>query len=70
MEPVLHIDCVSHSYPDGTMGTHKLCLRVFPKEIVAICGPNGAGKSTLLEALNGILIPSEGRIMLEGETID
>ncbi len=69
-EPVLHIDCVSHSYPDGTMGIHKLCLRVFPKEIVAICGPNGAGKSTLLEHLNGILIPSDGRIVLEGEAID
>jgi cobalt/nickel transport system ATP-binding protein len=52
------------------VGIHDLCFKVFPKEIVGVCGPNGSGKSTLLEHLNGILIPSEGEIMLEGEAIN
>ena len=69
-EPLLHLDCLSHTYSDGTVGIHDLCFKVFPKEIVGVCGPNGSGKSTLLEHLNGILIPSEGEIMLEGERID
>jgi cobalt/nickel transport system ATP-binding protein len=38
-------------------------------EIVVICGPNGSGKSTLLEHLNGILLPSNGNILLNGERI-
>jgi len=69
-EPLLHLDCLSHTYSDGTVGIHDLCFKVFPKEIVGVCGPNGSGKSTLLEHLNGILIPSEGEIMLAGERID
>ncbi len=69
-EPLLHLDCLSHTYSDGTVGIHDLCFKVFPKEIVGICGPNGAGKSTLLEHLNGILIPTNGEIMLEGEKIN
>ncbi len=44
-------------------------LSVRAGEITAILGPNGAGKSTLLRALNGGLIPSSGRILLEGQPL-
>lgn len=69
-QAVLHLDCLSHVYSDGTVGIHDLCFKVFPKEIVCICGPNGAGKSTLIEHLNGILMPTEGEITLDGEVVD
>ncbi|GEM_PF-97637 len=68
-KPLLHLDCLSHAYPDGTLGIHNLCFRLMEREIVAVCGPNGSGKSTLLEHLNGILLPSEGAITLDGEAI-
>jgi cobalt/nickel transport system ATP-binding protein len=42
---------------------------VFENEIVTVCGPNGAGKSTLLEHLNGMLLPTDGEITLNGEKI-
>lgn len=66
---LIHVDCASHVYPDGSIGIHKMCLRVLEREIVALCGPNGSGKSTLLEHINGLLRPSEGKIVVNGCTI-
>ncbi len=67
---LIHIDCASHVYPDGSIGIHDLCFRVQENEIVAICGANGSGKSTLLEHLNGLLMPSKGNINVMGRRID
>lgn len=69
-EAIVHVDCVTHRYPDGTEGIHNMCFRVFPKEIVALCGPNGAGKSTLIEHINGLMMPDVGRVLVFGTEID
>jgi branched-chain amino acid transport system ATP-binding protein/neutral amino acid transport system ATP-binding protein len=44
-------------------------LRVDAGEIVAILGPNGAGKSTLVKTIAGLLTPSRGSIVLDGQAI-
>lgn len=67
---LIHVDCASHIYPDGSIGIHELCFRVKENEIVAVCGANGSGKSTLLEHLNGLLLPSKGNVYVMGELID
>ncbi|HTY52247.1 MAG TPA: ATP-binding cassette domain-containing protein [Methanomicrobiales archaeon] len=66
---IIHVDCASHSYPDGSIGIHDMCFHVLKNEIVAICGPNGSGKSTLIEHLNGLLTPSQGKILVHGKTL-
>jgi cobalt/nickel transport system ATP-binding protein len=66
---LIHVDCASHTYPDGSVGIHDMCFSVLKHEIVALCGPNGSGKSTLIEHLNGILTPSEGEIWVNGRSI-
>jgi cobalt/nickel transport system ATP-binding protein len=66
---LIHVDCASHTYPDGSVGIHDMCFHVLKNEIVAICGPNGSGKSTLIEHLNGLLLPSLGTIWVNGRTI-
>jgi len=66
---LIHVDCASHTYPDGSVGIHDMCFFVLTHEIVALCGPNGSGKSTLIEHLNGILTPSEGDIRVNGHSI-
>src|SRR6202022_862542 len=38
-------------------------------EILAVIGDNGAGKSTLIKALAGALIPDDGEILLDGNTV-
>ena len=35
-------------------------------EWITIIGPNGSGKSTLTKAMNGLILPSEGKIMIDG----
>ncbi len=69
-DSIVHVDCVTHRYADGTEGIHGMCFRVYPKEIVALCGPNGAGKSTLIEHLNGLMMPNVGRVSIFGKEID
>lgn len=64
---IIHVDCASHVYPDGTLGIHDMCFSVCRQEIVALCGANGSGKSTLLEHLNGLMMPSTGTVYVLGK---
>ena len=66
---LIHVDCASHVYPDGSVGIHNMCFRVLEHEIVALVGPNGSGKSTLIEHLNGLLEPSKGSIAVLGKDV-
>jgi fructose transport system ATP-binding protein len=38
-------------------------------EILAVIGDNGAGKSTLIKALSGAIVPDEGQILVDGQTV-
>jgi ABC-2 type transport system ATP-binding protein len=41
-------------------------FRVQPGEFVGYAGPNGAGKSTTVKIMSGILLPSDGRVLVDG----
>jgi ABC-type multidrug transport system ATPase subunit len=45
----------------------EVSLQVAPGQIVSLLGPNGAGKTTLLRCLSGIVAPSSGEILYDGE---
>ena len=47
-----------------------ISFSVDPGELVAIVGPNGAGKTTTLSAIMGVVRPSAGDVMLDGESIN
>lgn len=66
-EPIVHVSCVRHTYPDRT--TVHLCGLDFVVEKgqrVVILGPNGCGKSTLLYHLLGLLQSQEGEVRVFG----
>ena len=45
----------------------RLSLQLEPGRIYALLGPNGSGKTTLIKLANGLLTPSEGEILIDGE---
>lgn len=60
---------VTYEYPDGTKALEGVNFHADEGKIVALLGPNGAGKSTLFLHFNGILRPSSGSIMIDGESV-
>ena len=53
----------------GLIATRALSLRVERGARHALIGPNGAGKTTVINLLSGVLTPSNGRIVFDGEDI-
>jgi len=49
---------------------HGVNLSVRQGEIVTLVGSNGAGKTTLLKTISGLVRPSDGTIVFDGERID
>lgn len=65
----LALEGVGFVYPDGTRALSQVDLRIAPGEVVAIVGQNGSGKSTLVRHLDGLLRPTEGRVLHDGTDI-
>jgi energy-coupling factor transport system ATP-binding protein len=60
------VEGLVHVYPGGTRAVDGVDLSVSAGESVAIVGQNGSGKSTLVRHLNGLLRPTEGRVLVAG----
>jgi len=57
---------LSHVYPDGTRAVDGVDLIVPVGQRLAIVGQNGSGKSTLVRHLDGLLRPTDGRVVVGG----
>lgn len=66
----LELRHVSFRYPGANDDTIRdLSLVIAPGEKLAVVGLNGAGKTTLIKLLCGLLDPTEGRVLLNGQDI-
>jgi cobalt/nickel transport system ATP-binding protein len=68
--PVIEIEGLSFSYPDGTPALTDIDLHIHRGERVALLGPNGAGKTTLILHMNGIHRPQAGSVMVSGMLVE
>jgi putative ABC transport system ATP-binding protein len=72
MTPILRTENLVKSYKIGKLEVPALKgvdLEVRKGELVAIMGPSGCGKSTLLHLLGGLLSPTSGTIIIDGEDL-
>jgi branched-chain amino acid transport system ATP-binding protein len=66
--PLLKTELLSVRF-GGLAALSELNFEVARDQICAVIGPNGAGKSTLFNCLTGVLRPTSGRIIFNGEEI-
>ncbi|HEX5823193.1 MAG TPA: ABC transporter ATP-binding protein [Candidatus Limnocylindrales bacterium] len=63
---VVQTEGLVHVYPEGTRALDGVDLAIRAGERVAIVGQNGSGKTTLVRHFNGLLRPTEGRVLVDG----
>ncbi len=61
--PMLRIQNVSKTYPNGTQALKNVSFDVKDGEFLVVIGLSGSGKSTLLRCINRLIDPSEGKIL-------
>ena len=73
MKPILEVKNLSYIYSIGTPFEHKaldsVSFQIFPGEFIGIIGHTGSGKSKLMQQLNGLLKPTSGSVLLDGQDI-
>jgi branched-chain amino acid transport system ATP-binding protein len=65
---MLELRRVEAGYGEHTV-LRDISLTVQPGTVVAVLGPNGAGKTTLLRVVSGLIKPSAGAVLLDGEDV-
>src|SRR2546426_11415851 len=65
---MLRLDGVQAGY-DGTQVLWDVTLAAEKGAMTVLIGPNGAGKSTTLKAINGLVRPTRGHVVFQGEDI-
>jgi len=73
LKPILEVKNLTYIYSVGTPFEHKalddISFSVERGEFIGIIGHTGSGKSTLMQQLNGLLKPTSGTVLLDGQDI-
>ncbi|WP_432734569.1 energy-coupling factor ABC transporter ATP-binding protein [Maridesulfovibrio sp. FT414] len=62
----IEVQNLSFSYESGTQALTDVSFNIGPGETVALLGHNGSGKSTLVRHFNGLLLPEQGEVKING----
>jgi energy-coupling factor transport system ATP-binding protein len=63
--PLIRVERASFQYEDQVV-LEEVSFAIQPGDFLALLGRNGSGKSTLARLLNGLLLPTHGRIIVDG----
>lgn len=65
---ILRLDNISKYYGD-IKAVESVSMEISEGEVLGLVGPNGSGKSTLLKIMLGIIKPSSGKVLVDGEEL-
>ena len=67
----MNIECqdLSMAYANGKQALQHVDLTLEAPSLIGLLGPNGAGKSTLMKLLVSALVPTGGRILIDGQPL-
>ena len=67
MSKILRCENLTKKY-SNTTALNKINLTLESGKIIGLLGPNGSGKTTLIKLINGLLTPTEGKILINGKS--
>jgi energy-coupling factor transport system ATP-binding protein len=71
--PIIRVESLTHIYSQGTpfekTAVEDINLEIQNGQFIGLIGHTGSGKSTFIQHLNGLLKPTSGRILYDGEDI-
>ena len=65
MNPILECRDLTKRYGNKT-ALDQISFSLMPGKIIGLLGPTGSGKTTLIKLLNGLLVPTEGHVFIDG----
>jgi ABC-2 type transport system ATP-binding protein len=69
MQPIISVNSLNKTYATGFEALKNIDLEINRGEIFALLGPNGAGKTTLINIICGLVNPSDGEVIADGNNI-
>ncbi|MDR2043906.1 MAG: ABC transporter ATP-binding protein [Clostridium sp.] len=66
MNDLLELVNLTKTYQTRNVAISNMSLRLSGGKIVGLLGPNGSGKTTLIKMLNGLLVPTQGSVRING----
>jgi phosphonate transport system ATP-binding protein len=66
---VIEVRGLVRVYPPATVALRTVSLAIPDGQFVTVIGPSGAGKSSLLRCMNGLLPPTAGEVVVDGESL-
>jgi len=68
-KPIIEIRNVSKRFQGGVTAVDNVSLDIAAGEFFALLGPSGCGKTTLLRMLAGFEVPTEGELLVDGQSM-
>lgn len=64
---MITLNSISHTYPgESEAALRDVSLTLEDATVTALVGPNGSGKTTLMQILSGLMVPTSGRVAIDG----